>query len=88
MDRVWIAKVTEICEELKARGITALPSHETRSCLLVRTGDLTGHAEESGWEHVITAPEVFISDDDLAAEKYKDIVLRKVTAALGYMPLP
>jgi hypothetical protein len=87
MDQAWNARMTVICEELRARGITALPSSETRSCLLVRTGDLTEHAAESGWDHVFTAPEVSISDDELASEHYKEIVLRKVTAALGYLPL-
>jgi hypothetical protein len=87
MDQKWKTKMGEICEELRVRGITAFPSHETRSCLLVRTSDIADQDHAFDWAHMFTAPEVSISDDDLDSEHYMEIVLRKVTAALGYMPL-
>jgi hypothetical protein len=87
-DRSWNARMSVICETLKARGVIALPSHETHSCLLLpAVGDGVNKGRPD-WEHIFTAPEVFISDDELAAEDYKEIVLRKVTSALGRVPHP
>ncbi|MDR3685982.1 MAG: hypothetical protein P4L93_03335 [Coriobacteriia bacterium] len=82
----WDTRMPEIRKSLKARGIVAFPSHETHSLVVMPTDGRAVVEGQPDWEHVFSAPEVFISEDELAAEDYKEIVLRKVTAALGRLP--
>jgi sulfur transfer complex TusBCD TusB component (DsrH family) len=79
-------RMSAIREDLEARGIVVFPSQETRSILVMRASDRPECAGSVDWKHVFSAPEVFVSDDDLAAHDYKEIVLRKVTSALGHVP--
>jgi hypothetical protein len=85
-NHTWDTRMSRICDELKSRGIRAFASRETHSCVVLPADDLGSHPEDSGWDHVFSAPEVFISEDELASDDYTEIVLRKVTSALGYMP--
>ena len=85
-DEIWNARMGVVCETLRARGIVALPSHETHSCLVFSANGEAINKDEPDWKHIFGAPEVFISDDELAVEEYKEIVLRKVTSALGRHP--
>ena len=75
-----------VCTELESRGIVALHSRETHSCVVFPVNGEDSNDTKTDYEHVFGAPEVFISDDELASDDYMEIVLRKVTHALGRYP--
>jgi hypothetical protein len=78
--------MAEIREELRVRGVLALPTHDMGSILVIRSPiETDGHAS-GDFEHLFAAPEIHLSDDEIAAEDFKEIVLRKVTAVLGHIP--
>lgn len=76
-------RIEMICDELARYGISAAPSADRPSWLVVSSPS-SAFADSSPLWGERSAPEVFVSDEELLRADCVELVLGKVTSVVGH----
>jgi len=77
------SRIEMICDELARYGISAAPSAERPSWLVVHTPSSAFSDPSPLWSRPV-APEVYVSDEELLRADCIEVVLGKVTSVVGH----